>query len=72
LGRTQHGIQGIKNHRFFAGFDWDGLQERRIEPPIKPKIPQDMKTLGTNISIDDSMVPKSEWNPDLKTLEGWL
>lgn len=72
LGRTQHGIQGIKNHRFFAGFDWDGLQERRIEPPIKPKIPQDMKTLGKNIPFDDSMVPKSEWNPDLKTLEGWL
>lgn len=72
LGRTQHGIQGIKNHRFFAGFDWDGLVQRRIEPPIKPKIPQDMKTLGKNISIDHSMVPKSEWNPDLKTLEGWL
>ncbi|KAL7452380.1 hypothetical protein ACHAWC_004103 [Mediolabrus comicus] len=72
LGRTQHGIQGIKNHRFFAGFDWDGLQERRIEPPIKPKIPQDMKTLGKKQQDDDSMVPKSEWNPDLKTLEGWL
>ncbi len=74
LGRTQSGIQGIKSHRFFAGFDWEGLEERTITPPIKPCIPQDMKTLGKEgvSPIDDTTVPKSSWNPDLKTLEGWL
>jgi cGMP-dependent protein kinase len=74
LGRIRDGIQGIKSHRFFAGFDWEGLQERRIPPPFKPSLPQDIKTLGKKncSTFDDSMVPMSDWNPDLKTLEGWL
>jgi serine/threonine protein kinase len=74
LGRTKSGIQGIKSHRFFAGFDWEGLEQKRITPPIKPLIPQDLKTLGKPFvsPIDDITVPKCSWNPDLKTLEGWL
>jgi cGMP-dependent protein kinase len=76
LGRTQSGIQGIKSHRFFAGFDWEGLEARRITPPIKPAIPQDLKTIGKGVvgasPVNDISVPTSDWNPNLKTLEGWL
>ncbi|KAK1738217.1 cAMP-dependent protein kinase [Skeletonema marinoi] len=76
LGRTQSGIQGIKSHRFFAGFDWEGLEARRIAPAIKPAIPQDLKTIGKGAvgasPVNDISVPTSNWNPNLKTFEGWL
>lgn len=75
LGRTQNGIQGIKSHRFFAGFDWEGLVQKRITPPIMPSIPQDLKTLGKAGGVNpvnDTTVSTSIWNPDLKSMEGWL
>lgn len=46
LGRTQSGIQGIKNHRWFAGFDWDGFDKQSLDAPIVPKLPSDLKRLG--------------------------
>jgi len=32
--RCKRGIEGIKNHRFFDGFDWDGFRGREVEPPF--------------------------------------
>lgn len=29
--------QEIKTHPFFAGFSWDGLLARQLEPPYKPQ-----------------------------------
>ena len=77
LGRTQSGIQAIKNHRWFAGFDWEGLLEKRISVPIEPSIPADIKKLGKPESQDDimfpssSLTPESNWWPDLKNLNHW-
>jgi len=76
LGRTLNGVQGIINHRWFAGFDWEGFKEQTIEAPIKFVIPGDIKTLGKKKQSDDvfqesSYAPESEWWPDLKNLEQW-
>ncbi|XP_065845118.1 cGMP-dependent protein kinase 1-like [Oscarella lobularis] len=38
LGNQKEGIHGIKKHRWFEGFDWEGLVKRSLEPPIKPTI----------------------------------
>jgi hypothetical protein len=38
LGRTQSGIQGIKNHHWFAGFDWDGFDKQSLVAPIVPRV----------------------------------
>lgn len=38
LGYQKDGILDIKKHRWFQGFDWDGLEQRRLTPPIVPKI----------------------------------
>jgi serine/threonine protein kinase len=43
LGRTQAGIQAIKKHIFFAGFDWTGVLEKTIDAPIKPDVPTEIK-----------------------------
>jgi serine/threonine protein kinase len=38
LGIIQGGAQAIKEHPLFAGFDWDALYNRKMSPPIIPKI----------------------------------
>ncbi|ROT66698.1 cGMP-dependent protein kinase, isozyme 1 [Penaeus vannamei] len=38
LGYQRAGIQDIKKHKWFQGFDWDGLRARVLQPPIIPKI----------------------------------
>jgi CRP-like cAMP-binding protein/tRNA A-37 threonylcarbamoyl transferase component Bud32 len=34
LGNTKEGIQAIVKHRWFSGYDWDGLYARTLAPPI--------------------------------------
>jgi CRP-like cAMP-binding protein/tRNA A-37 threonylcarbamoyl transferase component Bud32 len=34
LGNTKEGIQAIVKHRWFSGYDWEGLSNRSLVPPI--------------------------------------
>merc|ERR1719453_2164212 len=34
LGNGKGGVRAISKHRWFAGFDWDGLLGYRLEPPF--------------------------------------
>jgi len=36
LGVVKGGVDNIKNHKFFKGFDWQGLEARRLTAPILP------------------------------------
>ncbi|XP_064622195.1 cGMP-dependent protein kinase, isozyme 1-like isoform X2 [Lineus longissimus] len=38
LGYSKNGIMDIKKHKWFQGFDWDGLANTTIVPPITPKV----------------------------------
>ncbi|TYZ67801.1 hypothetical protein PybrP1_001789 [[Pythium] brassicae (nom. inval.)] len=38
LGNMKHGIKDIINHKWFAGFPWDGLITKTTKPPIVPQI----------------------------------
>jgi serine/threonine protein kinase len=38
LGCQKGGFDDIKNADFFAGFDWAGMQEQRLEPPFVPTV----------------------------------
>ncbi|XP_071107468.1 cGMP-dependent protein kinase 1-like isoform X1 [Haliotis cracherodii] len=38
LGYGKNGIMEIKKHKWFQGFDWDGLSKYSMVPPIVPKI----------------------------------
>ena len=74
LGRTQNGVQNIKSHRWFAGFDWDSFGEQTLEAPIQPKLPADIKELGkkkaaSNAFKDAEFAPDSDWWPDLANQE---
>jgi len=72
LGRTQNGVQGIINHHWFAGFDWEGFKSKGLPAPIKPKMPEDLKTIGKKPGSEkhkhfqEAMhAPESDWMPDL-------
>jgi len=38
LAMKKGGSQNIKTHTWYAGFDWDALNQRTMEPPLKPDI----------------------------------
>ena len=37
-GNLKGGVDDIKNHRFFKGFDWNGLLIRNLKPYYTPKV----------------------------------
>jgi cGMP-dependent protein kinase len=38
LGYAKNGIMDIKKHKWFQGFDWEGISNTTIVPPITPKV----------------------------------
>uniref|UniRef100_T1IS67 cGMP-dependent protein kinase n=1 Tax=Strigamia maritima TaxID=126957 RepID=T1IS67_STRMM len=38
LGYQKNGISDIKKHKWFQGFDWDGLKSRTMPAPILPQV----------------------------------
>ncbi len=70
LGRTQNGIQSIKNHRWFAGFDWEGFENQTLGAPIQPELPPDLKkirsVMNNKLKQEIDATPYSEWWPDLR------
>lgn len=39
LGSGSGGVNDIRKHRWFMGFDWEGLRSRSLKAPIIPKVP---------------------------------
>lgn len=65
LGCMNDGTDGVMKHRFYHGFDWQGLLEKKIDVPYTPKMPSDMKKLGRkDDGRDDAKATK--WNPSLE------
>ena len=38
LGSGSGGVNDIRKHRWFMGFDWEGLRSRALKAPILPKV----------------------------------
>ena len=38
LGNQRNGIKDIQKHKWFDGFDWEGLRKRALIAPIIPKV----------------------------------
>ncbi|KAG8236997.1 hypothetical protein J437_LFUL016516 [Ladona fulva] len=64
LGYQRGGIQDIKKHKWFQGFDWEGLRERTLPAPIVQKVRG-----PTDISNFDSYPRETEVPPD--ETSGW-
>lgn len=37
-GNLKNGVADIKEHKWFRGFDWNGLLKKQLEPPYKPTV----------------------------------
>ena len=66
LGNTKGGVSDIIRHRWFAGYDWDGLLERKLPPPIKVRVKdaEDTSNFDDYGEDDAARVRSCSWNPD--------
>lgn len=51
----------IKKHRFFRKIDWEALERRELDPPIKPVVTD--PALAENFSVDFTQIPLSPTIP---------
>ena len=64
LGCMNDGTEGVMKHRFYHGFDWQGLLDRKIEPPYKPKLPSKIENIGRKDHEKD-VAKETKWFPKL-------
>ncbi|TNN71724.1 cGMP-dependent protein kinase 2 [Liparis tanakae] len=64
LGNLKNGIADIKKHRWFNGFNWEGLKDMTLQSPLKREL-----TGPTDHSYFDSYPPDEESPPDEQS--GW-
>ncbi|KAJ8910800.1 hypothetical protein NQ315_014508 [Exocentrus adspersus] len=65
LGYQKGGISEIQKHKWFDGFNWEGLVNRTLTPPILPKVQH-----VTDTSNFDDYPPDTEGLPP-DDLTGW-
>jgi hypothetical protein len=68
LGNLKHGVSDIINHRWFAGYDWDGLLKQKVTPPIIPELKSncDASQFEPMFQEDNlkDIAPCEDWDPD--------
>jgi len=64
IGYQKDGVNDIKKHRWFQGFDWEGLSAMTLTPPIKPLVSGPSDTSNFDKYPRDEAIPADE-------LSGW-
>ncbi|XP_051896580.1 cGMP-dependent protein kinase 2 [Pristis pectinata] len=64
LGNLKNGINDIKKHRWFSGFNWEGLKVRTLSSPLKRELKG-----PTDYRYFDTYPPDKDVPPD--ELSGW-
>ncbi|KAL6264763.1 hypothetical protein P5V15_004861 [Pogonomyrmex californicus] len=68
LGYQRGGISEIQKHKWFDGFNWEGLKTRTLEPPILPRVQgaADTTNFDTYPADTDPLPPDdiSGWDND--------
>nr|XP_024214758.1 cGMP-dependent protein kinase, isozyme 2 forms cD4/T1/T3A/T3B isoform X2 [Halyomorpha halys] len=65
LGYQKGGISEIQKHKWFDGFNWEGLRARTLTPPITPKV----RSVIDTSNFDD--YPADSEGPPPDDLSGW-
>lgn len=65
LGCLRGGIDDVMKHRFFRGFDWNGLGSRTLTVPYVPKLPKNIEKLGSRELFGDH-ARNVDWVADLE------
>uniref|UniRef100_A0A182MBA8 cGMP-dependent protein kinase n=1 Tax=Anopheles culicifacies TaxID=139723 RepID=A0A182MBA8_9DIPT len=64
LGYQRGGVQDIKKHKWFQGFDWDGLVALTLKSPLQPNLQGPLDMSNFDIFPKDLDIPPDE-------LSGW-
>ncbi|XP_062319795.1 cGMP-dependent protein kinase 1 isoform X3 [Osmerus eperlanus] len=65
LGNLKNGVKDIQKHKWFEGFNWEGLKKGTLTPPIIPNV-----TAPTDTSNFDSF-PEDNEEPPPDDNSGW-
>ena len=68
IGYQKAGVNDIRKHRWFQGFDWEGLRAETLQAPMTQVIkgPDDVSNFETITDDDETAVPEetSGWDKD--------
>ncbi|XP_068629325.1 cGMP-dependent protein kinase, isozyme 1-like [Battus philenor] len=66
LGYLKNGIVDIKNHKWFLGFDWEGLREKKLKAPLIQPVANDFDLSNFEKYPKDKLPPDetSGWDID--------
>ncbi|XP_061554322.1 cGMP-dependent protein kinase 1-like isoform X3 [Phycodurus eques] len=65
LGNQKNGVKDIQKHKWFEGFNWDGLRQGTMDSPFTPRVDGPLD----NSNFDDFPVDAEEPPPDEES--GW-
>ncbi|XP_077418430.1 cGMP-dependent protein kinase 1 [Vanacampus margaritifer] len=62
LGSRRNGAKDIQKHKWFEGFNWDGLSRGTLNPPLSPKVKDIWNSSGTCAHYGgDAREPCTTW-----------
>ncbi|XP_029998342.1 cGMP-dependent protein kinase 1 [Sphaeramia orbicularis] len=62
LGCQRNGAKDIQKHKWFEGFDWDGLCRGMLNPPIIPKVKLPLDNMSCSHYPEDSVELCTSWD----------
>ncbi|CAJ1068602.1 cGMP-dependent protein kinase 1 isoform X4 [Xyrichtys novacula] len=62
VGSQRNGAKDIQKHKWFEGFNWDGLCKRTLIPPIIPKIQHPLDSTTCGHYTEGSVDLNSDWD----------
>nr|XP_046243097.1 cGMP-dependent protein kinase 1 isoform X2 [Scatophagus argus] len=61
LGSQRNGAKDIQKHKWFEGFNWDGLCKRTLNPPIIPKVKHPLDSSACDHYCTEGVTGDSDW-----------
>ncbi|XP_024918079.1 cAMP-dependent protein kinase catalytic subunit PRKX isoform X1 [Cynoglossus semilaevis] len=58
LGNMKNGAEDVKKHRWFKTIDWEAVPQRKLKPPIVPKVSHEGDTSNFDV------YPEDDWKKD--------
>ncbi|KAG7243894.1 hypothetical protein INR49_006049 [Caranx melampygus] len=62
LGTLRNGAKDIQKHKWFEGFNWDGLCKRTLNPPVIPKVKHSLDGSTCGHYTEDSVELCTNWD----------
>ncbi|CAL8291134.1 unnamed protein product [Lota lota] len=59
LGNMKNGAEDVKKHRWFKTIEWDTVPQRKLKPPIVPKVSHEGDTSNFDV------YPEDDWKKDV-------